>query len=65
MIVSSLVASVVAPLLAGIEGTVRVVAKVAGDTGQEVVHTAEVAGNQEDPRQHRCRDRDHDEHRLS
>ena len=42
----------------------RVAAQVAGDTGQVAVH-AEVAAGREDPRQHRCRDRDHDEHRLS
>ena len=40
------------------------VAQVAGDTGQEVVRT-EVAAGREDLHQHRCRDRDHDEHRLS
>ena len=64
MIVSSLVAQVELPELAGIEGTVRVVAQVVADTGQVAVHT-EVAAGREDPRQHRCRDRDHDEHRLS
>ena len=66
MIVSSLVAWVDSPELAGIEGTVRVAAQVVGDTGLAVaaVHTEVVAGR-EDPRQRRCRDRDRDEHRLS
>ena len=65
LIVSSLVASVAEPELAGVESTVAV-AQVVGDTGQELVavHTAGVAVHPEDPHLHRCIDLDHDEHRL-
>ena len=62
-IVSSLVASVVAPEPAGVESTVAV-AQVVGDTGQVTVHTEMLAENPEDPHQRRCTSQVHGVHML-